>query len=84
MIAKSLFAASALAAGLLAVQPNAAEAKASVDINVYLPGMGGYDPGYPGSGYGYFGYAPVNELLSGEAVSEMEGLQANQDARLRR
>jgi hypothetical protein len=58
MIAKSLFAASALAAGLLAVQPNAAEAKANVDINVYLPGMGGYDPGYPGPGYGYSGYAP--------------------------
>jgi hypothetical protein len=32
------------------VQPNAAEAKANVDINVYLPGMGGYDPGYPGPG----------------------------------
>jgi hypothetical protein len=60
MFAKSLFAAAAVAAGLVAVQPQTAAAKANVDIDVYLrPGVGmGYYPGYHGPGYGYPVFAP--------------------------
>jgi hypothetical protein len=65
MFTKSLLTACALAAGILATQPEAAQAKANVDINVYLPGGGiGYYPGYHGRpgyyspGYGYPVYAP--------------------------
>lgn len=51
MIAKSLFAAAALAATLAMGLP-APEAKADVDVEIGI-GVGGYVPGYYGSGYGY-------------------------------
>lgn len=57
MIAKSLFAAAALAATLAMSLP-APEAKADVDVEIGI-GVGGYVPGYYGTGYGYgYGYAP--------------------------
>jgi hypothetical protein len=65
MFKKPLLAACALAAGILAMQPQAAEAKANVDIDVYFRGGGiGYYPGYygypaHGRGYGYPVYAPA-------------------------
>ena len=51
MIAKSLFAAAALAASL-AVSLPAPQAKADVDVEIGI-GVGGYVPGYYGTGYGY-------------------------------
>ena len=60
MLARSLFAVSAVAAGLFALQPAAAEAKANVNIDVYLPGADiGYYPGYYAPGYGHPIYAPA-------------------------
>jgi hypothetical protein len=58
MFAKSLLAAAAVAAGLVAVQPQTAAAKANVDINVYLPGVGMGYPGYHGPAYGFPVFAP--------------------------
>lgn len=51
MIAKSLFAAAALAA-TLAVSLPAPQARADVDVEIGI-GVGGYVPGYYGYGYGY-------------------------------
>jgi hypothetical protein len=51
MIAKSLFAAAALAATMVVSLP-APQAKADVDVEIGI-GVGGYVPGYYGYGYGY-------------------------------
>lgn len=53
MIGKSLIAATAIAASLMAVMP-ASEARADVDVSIGI-GIGGYYPGYPAYG-GYYGY----------------------------